>query len=39
MTVIVPDNNSIREKLEGVFDDYEGDKWPEGLLEKIKDVK
>ena len=39
MTVIVPDNNSIREKLEGVFDDYEGDKWPEGLLEKIKNVK
>ncbi len=38
MTVIVPDNESIRKKLEGVFDDYEGTKWPEGLLEKIKNM-
>lgn len=39
MTVIIPDCDSIREKLVGVFDEWEGVKWPEGLLEKISNVK
>jgi TRAP-type C4-dicarboxylate transport system substrate-binding protein len=39
MEVITPDLASIREKLKGAFDDFEGDKWPEGLLEKIANVK
>ena len=37
--VITPDLDSIRAKLQGVFDDFEGTKWPEGLLEKIANVK
>jgi len=39
MTVIIPDGDSIREKLLGVFDEWEGVKWPEGLLSKISNVK
>jgi tripartite ATP-independent transporter DctP family solute receptor len=39
MTVIIPDGESIREKLLGIFDEWEGVKWPEGLLEKIRNVK
>lgn len=39
MTVIIPDCDSIREKLVGVFDEWEGVKWPKGLLEKISNVK
>lgn len=37
--VILPDLDSIREKLKGAFDDFEGTKWPEGLLEKIANVE
>lgn len=37
--VIIPDLASIREKLKGAFDDFEGTKWPEGLLEKIANVE
>ncbi len=39
MTVIIPDNDSIRAKLQHVFDDFEGTKWPKGLLEKVRNVK
>jgi len=39
MTVIIPDCDSIREKLVGVFDEWEGVKWPKGLLEMIRNVK
>jgi tripartite ATP-independent transporter DctP family solute receptor len=39
MTVLTPDLESIRAKLTGVFDDYEGTKWPKGLLKKVADVK
>jgi len=39
MTVIIPDCDSIREKLLGVFDEWEGVKWPKGLLEEISNVK
>jgi len=39
ITVIVPDCDSIRNKLVGVFDEWEGVKWPKGLLEKISNVK
>lgn len=39
MTVIVPDLESIREKLKGAFDDFEGAKWPEGLLGKVSAVQ
>ncbi len=38
MTIIKPDLNSIRQRLDGVFDSYEGEKWPKGLLQKIKDM-
>lgn len=38
MTIIEPDLNSIRQRLDGVFDSYEGEKWPKGLLQKIKDM-
>lgn len=37
--VIVPDLDSIREKLKGAFDEFEGSKWPEGLLGKIQNLK
>lgn len=37
--VIIPDLDSIRKKLKGAFDDFEGTKWPEGLLEKIANVE
>ncbi len=39
MTVIIPDCDSIREKLVGVFDEWEGVKWPKGLLEMVSKVK
>lgn len=39
MTVIIPDCDSIREKLVGVFDEWEGVKWPRGLLEMVSKVK
>lgn len=35
MTVITPDLDSIRAALDGAFDDFEGDKWPEGLIAEI----
>jgi tripartite ATP-independent transporter DctP family solute receptor len=38
MTIIEPDLNSIRQRLEGVFDSYEGEKWPKGLLQKVKSM-
>ncbi len=42
MTVITPpqlDLESIRKKLEGAFDSFEGTKWPHGLIKKISDLK
>lgn len=39
MTVIIPDCDSIRKKLVGVFDEWEGVKWPKGLLEMVSKVK
>jgi len=38
MTVITPPElklDEIREELKGLFNDWEGEKWPKGLLEKI----
>ena len=38
MTVITPPElklDEIREELKGLFNDWEGVKWPKGLLEKI----
>lgn len=42
MTVITPpqlDLDSIRRKLEGAFDAFEGTKWPVGLLKKVSELK
>lgn len=40
MKVIIPDNQSIRVALEGVFEPiFEGDKWPEGLLQEVRDMQ
>lgn len=40
MTVIdSPDLDSIRAALAGAFDDFEGDKWPVGLIEQITAVE
>lgn len=42
MTVITPpqlDLDSIRKKLEGAFDTFEGTKWPAGLLKKVSELK
>jgi TRAP-type C4-dicarboxylate transport system substrate-binding protein len=42
MTVITPpqlDLDSIRKKLEGAFDSFEGTKWPAGLLKKVSALK
>ncbi|WP_455381240.1 TRAP transporter substrate-binding protein [Salinispira pacifica] len=39
MTVITPDMASIRAKLKGAFDSFEGSKWPSGLLAKIADYE
>jgi tripartite ATP-independent transporter DctP family solute receptor len=39
MTVLDADLPSIQAKLQGVFDDYEGSKWPVGLLAKIKGIQ
>ena len=36
MTVLDADLPSIQAKLEGVYNEYEGTKWPAGLLAKIK---
>lgn len=34
-----PDLASIREALKGAFDDFEGEKWPKGLISNISSVK
>jgi TRAP-type C4-dicarboxylate transport system substrate-binding protein len=39
MTVLEADLPSIQAKLQGVYDDYEGSKWPAGLLAKIKSIQ
>jgi tripartite ATP-independent transporter DctP family solute receptor len=36
MTVVDADLPSIQAKLEGIYNDYEGTKWPKGLLAQIK---
>jgi tripartite ATP-independent transporter DctP family solute receptor len=36
MTVVDADLPSIQAKLDGIYDDYEGTKWPKGLLGQIK---
>lgn len=41
MTVVRPpelDLDAIRDELEGTYSDWDGTKWPEGLLEKIRDM-
>lgn len=39
MTVLEPDLLSIQAKLDGIFNDYEGTKWPAGLMQKIKAIQ
>ena len=39
LTVVEPDLGSIRQALAGAFDDFEGDKWPKGLIANISAVK
>jgi len=39
MTVLDADLPSIQTRLEGIFNDYEGVKWPTGLLAKIKNIQ
>jgi hypothetical protein len=42
MTVVTPpqlDLDSVRKKLEGAFDSFEGTKWPAGLLKKVSALK
>ncbi len=42
LTVISPpelDVQSIRDKVAGIFDDWDGTKWPEGLMDKIRNLK
>jgi len=42
MTVITPpqlDLESVRKRLEGAFDSFEGAKWPAGLLKKVSALK
>lgn len=39
MTILEPDLLSIQAKLEGIFNDYEGTKWPVGLMQKIKEIQ
>ncbi len=40
MRVILPNNQSIRVALEGVFEPlFEGKKWPEGLLRKVREMQ
>jgi TRAP-type transport system periplasmic protein len=36
MAVLDADLSSIQAKLDGIYSDYEGTKWPKGLLGKIK---
>lgn len=40
MRVIIPNNQSIREALEGVFEPlFEGTKWPKGLLQEVREMQ
>jgi TRAP-type C4-dicarboxylate transport system substrate-binding protein len=42
MTVVTPPQlnlDSIRKKLEGAFDSFEGTKWPAGLIKKVSALK
>jgi TRAP-type C4-dicarboxylate transport system substrate-binding protein len=42
MTVIAPpalDIDSIRNSVAGIFDDWDGTKWPEGLMKQIRNYK
>ena len=42
MTVIAPpalDLDSIRNSVAGIFDDWDGTKWPEGLMQQIRNYK
>lgn len=42
MTVIAPpalDIDSIRNSVQGIFDDWDGTKWPEGLMQQIRNYK
>ena len=42
ITVVTPpqlDLDSIRKKLEGAFDSFEGTKWPTGLIKKVSALK
>jgi len=39
MTVLEPDLLSIQTRLDGIFNDYEGTKWPAGLMQKIKSIQ
>ena len=39
MTVVDADLPSIQAKLEGIFNDYEGTKWPVGILQKVKELQ
>jgi tripartite ATP-independent transporter DctP family solute receptor len=41
MTVIAPPElklDEVRKELKGLFNDWEGEKWPKGLLQKIGDM-
>ncbi|MEQ5778048.1 TRAP transporter substrate-binding protein [Thalassospira sp. NFXS8] len=35
MKIVDPDLDSIRDALSGAFDNFEGDKWPKGLIKAI----
>ncbi len=40
MRVIIPNNQSIRDALEGVFEPlFEGKKWPVGLLKDVREIQ
>jgi tripartite ATP-independent transporter DctP family solute receptor len=42
MTVVTPPQlnlDSIRQKLKGAFDSFEGTKWPAGLIKKVSDLQ
>ena len=32
------DIESIRQSVEGIFDDWDGTKWPKGLMQNIRDL-
>lgn len=39
MEYVEPDMNSIRKKLEGVLEQFDGELWPKGLLETVKKLQ